>query len=80
VWTGPGIFPILLIPSILVQDFIVRNYSDRFLEAFGQLTQWVNKGELKYIVTIIHGFNILSDTFLGLFSGKDSGEILIETD
>jgi NADPH-dependent curcumin reductase CurA len=77
---GPRIFPKLLTRSILVQGFIVSNYSDRFGEAFAQLTQWVNEGKLKYTETIVHGFDKLPDTFLGLFSGKNQGKMLIETD
>ena len=77
---GPRLFPKLLTRSILVQGFIVSNYSDRFGEAFAHLTQWVNEGTLKYTETIIHGFDKLPDAFLGLFSGKNQGKMLIETD
>jgi NADPH-dependent curcumin reductase CurA len=77
---GPAILPILLTRSILLQGFIVSNYSDRFGEAFAQLTQWVNDGTIKYKETIIHGFDKLPDAFLGLFTGKNQGKMLIETE
>ena len=76
---GPRILPRLLTRSVLVQGFIVSNYSDRFGEAFAHLTQWVNEGKLKYKETIVHGFDKLPDTFLGLFSGKNQGKMLVET-
>jgi NADPH-dependent curcumin reductase CurA len=63
-----------------VQGFIAGNYSDRFVEGFAHLAQWVAQGKLKYKETIIHGFDKLPDTFLGLFSGKNQGKMLIETD
>jgi NADPH:quinone reductase len=78
--TGPRILPRLLTRSVHLQGFIVSNYSDRFVEGFAHLAQWVAQGKLKYKETIIHGFDKLPDTFLGLFSGKNQGKMLIETD
>ncbi len=77
---GPSILPRLLTRSVLLQGFIVSNYSDRFVEGFAHLAQWVSEGKLKYKETIIHGFDKLPDTFLGLFSGKNQGKMLIETE
>ena len=77
--TGPRVFPQLLIKSTLVQGFIVSNYSDRFGEAFADLTQWINEGKLKYTHTTIHGFNKLPDAFIALFSGENLGKMLVET-
>jgi NADPH-dependent curcumin reductase CurA len=77
---GPRILPRLLTRSVHLQGFIVSNYSDRFVEGFAHLAQWVAQGKLKYKETIIHGFDKLPETFLGLFSGKNVGKMLIETD
>ena len=78
--TGPRVFPKLLIKSVLLQGFIVGNYSDRFGEAFAHLTQWMNEGKIKYTETIIHGFDKLPDTFISLFKGKNKGKMLVETE
>ncbi len=78
--TGPVILPRLLTRSVLLQGFLVRNYSDRFPEALAHLTQWVSKGMLKYKETIIKGFDKLPDTFLGLFSGMNLGKMLVEVE
>jgi NADPH-dependent curcumin reductase CurA len=77
---GPSILPKLLTRSVLLQGFIVSNYSDRFGEVFAHLAQWINEGKLKYKETIIHGFDKLPDTFLALFSGKNQGKMLVETE
>jgi NADPH:quinone reductase len=77
---GPRILPRLLTRSVLLKGFIVSNYSDRFAEGFAHLVQWVAQGKLKYKETIIHGFDKLPETFLGLFSGKNEGKMLIETE
>jgi NADPH-dependent curcumin reductase CurA len=76
--TGPVILPMLLTRSVMLQGFIVGNYSGRFVEAYAQLTQWVTEGKLKYKETIIRGFNKLPDAFLGLFSGINQGKMLVE--
>jgi NADPH-dependent curcumin reductase CurA len=64
----------------MLQGFIVSNYSDRFSEAIAHLTQWLKDGKLKYTETIIGGFDKLPEAFLGLFSGKNQGKMLVKTE
>jgi hypothetical protein len=68
----------ILTKSVTLQGFIVRSFSDRFDEVLTYLTQWLNEDKLKYTETIIHGFDKLPDAFLGLFSGKNQGKMLVE--
>lgn len=68
----------LLTKSVTLQGFIVRSFPDRFDEALTNLTQWLNNGQLHYTETIIHGFEKLPDAFLGLFSGKNTGKMIVE--
>jgi NADPH-dependent curcumin reductase CurA len=68
----------ILTKSITLQGFIVRSFPERFEEALTYLKQWLDEGKLKYTETIIHGFDKLPDAFLGLFSGKNQGKMLVE--
>jgi NADPH-dependent curcumin reductase CurA len=68
----------ILTKSVTLQGFIVRSFPERFEEALTSLTQWLNEGKLKYTETIIHGFDKLPDAFLGLFSGRNKGKMLVE--
>jgi NADPH-dependent curcumin reductase CurA len=68
----------ILTKSVTLQGFIVRSFPERFEEALTNLTQWLNEGKLKYTETIINGFDNLPDAFLGLFSGKNQGKMLVE--
>ena len=77
---GPRLLPRLLTRSVILQGFIVSNYSDRFAEGFAHLGQWVSEGKLKYKETIIPGFERLPEAFLGLFSGKNEGKMLIKVE
>jgi NADPH:quinone reductase len=77
---GPALLPVFLTRSVMLQGFIVSNFNDRFDDALKQLKKWINEGKLKYTETIIHGFNKLPETFIGLFSGKNQGKMLVKTD
>jgi NADPH-dependent curcumin reductase CurA len=77
---GYSFLPHLLTRSVMLQGFIVSNYSDRFGEAIAHLTQWLKDGKLKYAETIIEGFDKLPDAFLGLFSGNNQGKMLVKTE
>jgi NADPH-dependent curcumin reductase CurA len=79
-YIGYSILPHLLTRSVLLQGFIVSNYSARFEEAISHLTQWLDDGKLKYTETILDGFDKLPDAFLGLFSGKNQGKMLVRTE
>lgn len=68
----------ILTKSVTLQGFIVRSFPERFEEALTNLTQWINEDKLKYTETIIKGFDKLPDAFLGLFSGKNKGKMLVE--
>jgi NADPH-dependent curcumin reductase CurA len=78
--TGPALLPILLTRSVMLQGFIVSSYSDRFDVGLKQLKEWVEQGSLKYTETILHGFDKLPEAFIGLFSGKNLGKMLVLAD
>lgn len=75
---GPRIQPMLLTRSVLMQGFIVGNYEERFPEAVSQLARWVKEGKLTYEETIVEGFEKLPKAFLGLFSGKNTGKMIVK--
>jgi hypothetical protein len=75
-----AILPHLLTRSVLLQGFIVSNYSARYEEALSQLTQWLSEGKLKYTQTVVEGFDKLPEAFLGLFSGKNQGKMLVKVE
>jgi hypothetical protein len=77
---GYTILPHLLTRSVMLQGFIVSNYSHRFGEALATLTQWLNEGKLKYTETIVEGFDKLPEAFLGLFSGKNIGKMMVKVE
>lgn len=75
---GPAILPRLLTRSVMLQGFIVSNYSNRFNEGLENLAKWLGEGKLKYTETIISGFDNLPEAFLGLFSGINKGKMIVK--
>ncbi len=75
---GPRLQPMLLTRSVLMQGFIVSNYQSRFGEGIQQLSQWVKEGKLKYKETIVDGFDKLPEALIGLFSGNNSGKMIVK--
>lgn len=75
---GPRPQTLLLKRSVLMQGFIVGNYQDRFPEGREMLTQWVKAGKLKSEETIIHGFKQLPAAFMALFTGNNTGKMIVQ--
>lgn len=75
---GPRILPTILKTSTLIKGFIVSDYQQRFPEGIKQLAEWVKDGKLKYNETVINGFEKLPDAFLGLFSGANTGKMIVK--
>jgi len=77
---GPRIAPILLTRKAKMQGFIVGDYHARFPEGMAQLSKWYNDGKLKSEETIIKGFDRTIEAFLGLFTGINTGKLIVEVE
>ncbi len=75
---GPRFLPMILTRSALVKGFIISNYTSRFPEGIKQLAQWITEGKLHYNETVLNGFEKLPEAFLGLFTGKNEGKMLVK--
>lgn len=75
--TGLRLLPYILEKSALMQGFIVSDYKEYFPKALNQLMSWVEAGKLKYTETILDGFEQLPEAFIGLFTGKNTGKMMV---
>lgn len=64
--------------SIKMQGFIVMNYWDMRDQFRAEMTQWIKDGKLKWEETIENGIENAPKAFLGLFSGANSGKMLVK--
>jgi len=60
-----------------MQGFIVWDYSDRYDEGLHELKQWFDDGKLKFKHTIVQGLENAPDALLGLFTGENTGKMLV---
>ncbi|MBC9933350.1 NADP-dependent oxidoreductase [Chitinophaga qingshengii] len=75
---GPRVQPTLIKFSVLMQGFTIGNYAPRYGEGMQQLGEWIRAGKIKYAETVIEGFDQLPTALLGLFSGKNSGKMIVK--
>eukprot|EP00397_Hematodinium_sp_SG-2012_P036252 GEMP01039117.1.p1 GENE.GEMP01039117.1~~GEMP01039117.1.p1 ORF type:complete len:335 (+),score=72.07 GEMP01039117.1:44-1048(+) len=68
----------VLVNKATVEGFAVFHYKEEWPEAVAELTKLVKEGKLKYQETIIEGLENGFDAFLGLFSGKNKGKMMVK--
>ena len=61
-----------------MQGFIVGNYSSQFAEGREALTKWLMEEKLISSETIVEGFAQLPKALIGLFSGKNTGKMIVK--
>ncbi|MBF0315911.1 MAG: NADP-dependent oxidoreductase [Oligoflexia bacterium] len=76
---GPRLLPMVLIRSLLVKGFIISHYQKRFHEGMDALGKLVREGKIKPLETVMEGFEQLPQAFMGLFSGKNIGKMVVKT-
>lgn len=64
--------------QLTYQGFIVTRWMNEFPAARAQLAQWVKEGKLRRSETVIDGFDGLPQAFQGLFSGQNTGKMLVK--
>ncbi len=74
---GPRIQPFLLTRSLRMEGFIVSNYANEFPEGIQDLKAWMQEGKLKSTQTVVEGFSQLPKALIGLFSGKNTGKMIV---
>jgi NADPH-dependent curcumin reductase CurA len=75
---GPRVEGLLIKKSALMQGFIVSDFSDKFAEGAQQLGQWLKEGKLKNEETVVEGFESIPQAFIDLFSGKNTGKMIVK--
>ncbi|UTR08196.1 NADP-dependent oxidoreductase [Alkalihalobacillus sp. LMS6] len=63
---------------VKMQGFLVGDFQKDFKEAYVNLSQFVQDGELKFEETIHEGIEKVPDAFLGLFKGENIGKQLVK--
>ena len=75
---GPRVEGLLIKKSALMQGFIVSDFSEKFAEGAQKLGQWLQEGKLTSEETIVEGFDSIPEAFIGLFTGKNTGKMIVK--
>jgi hypothetical protein len=62
---------------ITVRGFLYGDYAPRLSEFYSEVGQWVASGKIRSHDTISDGLESAPDAFLGLFSGANTGKMLV---
>ena len=63
---------------IRLQGFIYTDYMDRMGEFYRDMGGWIASGQVKSRDTIVDGLEHMPEAFLGLFSGANTGKMLVK--
>lgn len=74
---GPGNLPAIVIKSLALRGFLVLDHLDAFPEFAGKMTAWLADGRIKSRDTVIDGLENAPQAFIGLFSGDNTGKMLV---
>jgi NADPH-dependent curcumin reductase CurA len=64
--------------SLKIQGFIVSNYTHLRPQFLADMTQWIADGKLAWEETVEHGVENAPKAFLNLFSGANTGKMLVK--
>lgn len=67
----------VVVKSLRLQGFLVRDYADRFPEAFQHLAQWLNDGLIHHKDHVVEGLENTLDAFQMLFDGSNRGKLVV---
>ncbi len=74
---GPRPFATLLVRRARAEGFIIFDFKERFPEAQRRLSTWVEEGQLHVRETVVEGFANVPKAFLGLFTGENTGKMVV---
>jgi NADPH-dependent curcumin reductase CurA len=68
----------LIAMRIRLKGFIVFDYQPRMEEFFAAMVPWLKSGQVKAQETVVEGLEQTPEAFLGLFSGQNTGKMLVK--
>ena len=77
---GPRNMPYIVGKRIKMQGFIVFDFIDMREQFITEMSQWVKEGRIKWEETVENGIANAPKAFLTLFSGGNTGKMLVKLD
>ena len=64
--------------SLRIQGFIVTDHADMLGDFIKDLSSWMAAGKIKPAETVYDGIDKATEAFSGLFSGENTGKMLVK--
>lgn len=77
---GPRVHRQLMVARARLQGFLALDYKDRFEEAVDVMADWVREGQLSFNEHILDGAKSAPDAINMLYTGQNTGKLLIRVD
>lgn len=74
---GPNNLAIAIGNQLTLKGFIVSNYNHLREDFMRDVAEWISTGQLKYRETIHNGIEEMPDAFIGLFTGENTGKMIV---
>jgi len=76
--TGPGNYLSLLSNRATMKGMLVLDYVDRYTQAGAEMANWMAAGRLKSREDIVEGLETFPETLLKLFTGENTGKLMLK--
>ena len=63
---------------IKIQGFIVSDFGATYPEFVKEMAGWIASGQIRYEETVMNGIEKAPEAFLALFSGGNTGKMLVK--
>ena len=64
--------------QLQIKGFIVSTHADMQPQFISDMSSWIASGKLKYKETVLDGIEKAPEAFIGLFSGNNTGKMLVK--
>jgi len=68
----------IIAARIMIKGFIVLDYFPRLAEFYAEMAPWLASGAVQSRETVVKGLERTPEAFLGLFSGANTGKMLVK--
>jgi NADPH-dependent curcumin reductase CurA len=68
----------VIVKQATIHGFLIAGYVSRFAEGGAQVAQWIGSGQLRADEDIQHGLENSYEAFMRLFSGANTGKLVLK--
>ncbi len=76
--TGVTTLANMVYQRITMQGFVVWDFNDRKEEFLDDMRGWLSSGKMHYEETVYEGIETAADALIGLFTGQNTGKMLVK--